>query len=600
VLALKLLGQWLKRIDFVRSFEDLAARADGLVSLKLWAKHLGCIPEPLASPAAEDALFEVEIGQLSGLDTIDDLARQLGERLAGYERHASAFWGSVAKSKVRWGHLVEMASVASELHRQAGVESGWKRAEDAVAWFAQSGWKADRAGESLFREDPTIPGGLVGVRAKLRRGYLRHLDRTNSAFSELLSHAGPEAVPLPFAGDAIKDVVAKASAKEPIAVLVLDACRFDLGCRLAEQLNQGEPCQRAEVSAAKAPLPSMTALGMAFCVPGVADKLHVQLTSGDPPTWRAVVEGFKGDLTQAAQRREWLKCTYKLKSEAMLSVKQVVNQNTVEPLSSKALGKLVFVFGDEFDVDGHDCRLEISGCDDHIERYARCVRVLRNAGYATIAVVTDHGFFHWEPAEDEVEAKPTGEVQWQSRRAVVGHGLEHPTALPLSVSASDLECRVPRSVNAFKTYGGLGYFHGGATLQELVIPVVIARWPKKTAKIGVVLKPVSQISSMTQRIEVEPAAQSKPDMFGELDAKLTARHVQAKVMHPSSGKVLFRSKDAVAVEPGGAAKTLELNKVEGAEGKTNDELDLVIVDADDEEILDRGKVTLKIDIDEWF
>ena len=43
-----------------------------------------------------------------------------------------------------------------------------------------------------------------------------------------------------------------------------------------------------------------------------------------------------------------------------------------------------------------------AGADDHLERYARAVRLLRSADYGTVAVVTDHGFFHWDPAEDEV------------------------------------------------------------------------------------------------------------------------------------------------------------------------------------------------------
>ena len=54
---------------------------------------------------------------------------------------------------------------------------------------------------------------------------------------------------------------------------------------------------------------------------------------------------------------------------------------------------------------------------------------------------------------------------------------------------------VPRSVNAFRTYGGLGFFHGGATLQELVIPVVVATWPAKASKVEVVLKPVGHIAT---------------------------------------------------------------------------------------------------------
>ena len=55
-----------------------------------------------------------------------------------------------------------------------------------------------------------------------------------------------------------------------------------------------------------------------------------------------------------------------------------------------------------------------------IERYVRVVRRLRDVGYSTVAVVTDHGFLHWEPEKDEVDDPPTGEVLWRSRRAVVG------------------------------------------------------------------------------------------------------------------------------------------------------------------------------------
>lgn len=33
--------------------------------------------------------------------------------------------------------------------------------------------------------------------------------------------------------------------KEPVAVLILNACRYDIGCRLAEIVNQGEPIKRA-------------------------------------------------------------------------------------------------------------------------------------------------------------------------------------------------------------------------------------------------------------------------------------------------------------------------------------------------------------------
>ena len=148
-----------------------------------------------------------------------------------------------------------MASTATLLLHQAGVQEGWTTAGDAVAWFTQTGWQVDRAGEALFREDHHIPGGLLPVSPGSAPLPAGHLDGVNTAVLALLAQTGPDALGLPFAGEAIKDVVVKASGKEPVAVLVLDACRFDLGCRLAEGLNQGEPARRADVRRPVPPSP---------------------------------------------------------------------------------------------------------------------------------------------------------------------------------------------------------------------------------------------------------------------------------------------------------------------------------------------------------
>jgi len=339
---------------------------------------------------------------------------------------------------------------------------------------------------------------------------------------------------------------------------------------------------------------------MPLCLPGISQKLHVDLPEKEKSFWRVTADEFQGDLTQAAVRREWLKQTYKLKDKSLMSVAAVVDSDAPDEINAKALGRLVFVFGAEFDTEGHEGQLQLTGSSYHLDRYAQAVRRLRSGGYSTVVVATDHGFFHWEPDRDEVEQKPRGEVLWSSRRAIAGRGLQHPSALKLQVTASDLECFVPRSVNAFKTYGGLGFFHGGATLEEIVIPVLIASWPRKAKKVGVVLKPISQIVSLTQRVEVAPSAAAQKDMFGSVDKNLLGRQVLVKVVDPNTGKLLFKSRSPVTVEPGGGSITLELTKVEGAEAAVGTNLQILVVDADDEEIMDQAQVTLKVELDEWF
>ena len=594
--ALKLLNRWQRHVDLIDGFEKLAAKADGLTSLKYWARSLPTAPPPLASPAVENALFEKAVEQVAGVEDFDELAGRLEGSLRFYRDHEAGFWGKRAKSRVRWGHMVRLASSASVLLQQTRVEAGWKAPEDAVNWYTRQGWEVDQHGEVLFQDDAEIPGGLVGVLARVRRAYLRHLDATNSAFSELLSHSDPDDLGLPFAGDVIGRMVTEASAKEPTAVVVLDACRYDVGCRLADMLNQGEPSRRAEVSTARAPVPSITAVGMAFCLPRVNGALRVGVEGKE---WRVSAEGFEGNLVQAEKRREWLKASFKLKDRAVrLTVSEIADASAADWLNARTLGRLVFVFGDE--LDDHDCVLKPFGLEQTLERYATVVRKLRSGGYNQVIVVTDHGFYHWESAADEREvSKPSGEILIECRRAIVGHGLEHDTALTFKVTRSDLDVCLPRSVNCFKTYGRIGFFHGGATLQEIVTPVVVARWPRKAKKTGVVLKPLGQIVSLTQRVEVASGS-GEPDLLGKVDENLLSRKVTIKVVAPETGRLIFKGRGPIVVEPGGNTQVVDLEKVEGAEGRRGMELHLQAVDADDEEVLDRQTVILQVELDEWF
>jgi hypothetical protein len=359
-------------------------------------------------------------------------------------------------------------------------------------------------------------------------------------------------------------------------------------------LNKGEPARRAEVTSTRAPLPSITAIGMPFCLPGDTGELRATVENGKI---RVTASGFTGNLSEAAQRREWLKQKYKLKNESFLFVEQVADSTTSGDLSAKTLGRLVFVFADE--LDDHDCWLKPFGLDQNLERYATVIRRLRAAGYNTVHVVTDHGSFYWDPAPDEKDGpSPVGDIRFTSRRAIVGSDLKHASALCLPMTGSDLQCCVPRSVNTFKTYGRIGFFHGGATLQELVTPMLTIRWPRKARKTNVVLKPVTQITSLMQRLEVAPAA-AQTDFLSTVDEMLLTRTVRIKVCDPQTGRALFKGKTTAQVEPGGADVTIELTKVSDAVAKGGTELEVVLEDADNDEILERRPVMLKVDLNDW-
>jgi hypothetical protein len=600
--AMKLLSRWQKRRDLDERFEELANKADNQTGLGAWASGLTDLPQSLASPLAERAVYDAEVGRLQSLREFDSLAGRLTAMQQKCRDHAQGFWGAVAKVKVPWDCIAKLADLASLLRQQQDADKAWRSCSDAVAWFTGIGWKVDWAGEILFRDDASMPSELAEIRTRLKRAFLHHLARTNVTFSELVASASNPSVAgipldLPHAGEVILGTVEKATIKDPMAVIFLDACRYDLGCRLAALLNEGEPVERAKVTTAKAPLPSITALGMAFALPVVSRSIRAAPSSGEASGWTVSVEGFEGNLSLAAVRRSWLKKTYQLKDSAILSLDEVADSGTPDDYTVKTLGRLTFLTAD--DLDDHDEVLRPFGADSILERYARVIRRLRTGGYTTVLVVTDHGFFRWDPESDEVEGKPSGEVLWTSRRAVVGRNLKHATALAFGLPGGSLTCYCPRSINSFRTYGGLGFFHGGATMQEAIIPVISMHWPRKAKKVQVVLKDLPQITSLSPRVGVAPA-QVQTDMFTDVDGNAMGRQIVVKIIDPANGKVVFRTESAVLIHPGSGVQAVELAKIEGSQASIGAVLSIQVVDADDEELLDRGESVLKVEVDDWL
>jgi len=595
------LHQWMKRIDLIESFEKIVPLAEAITPLRFWVQDVSLACDPVASYTVEFELWKKELQKIQSLKSDEDLVSYLNQNLEIYSNHATGFWGKDAHERIPWYHLVSLAKLAQQLHGEKGCTVLWRTPKDAVSWYVNRGWKTDKAGEELFRDEEGLSNEALKVRTRLRKTYLHHLDSVNRAFSELIAQGNIESLDLRFGGSKLGELIPSREGKEPIAILILDACRYDIGSRLVEKVNLGEPAERATIEPVIAPLPTITPLGMAFSLPEVPGKVSVSISEKES-SFSIKIPHIKGNLAIAENRRDYLRNYYHLqekKARYFLTVKELLDMPP-ENRTYRTLGKMAFVYGDELDKEGHDDQLIVTGADDHISRYERVIRVLRNAGYATILVTTDHGYFHWDPAEDEIIQKPGGDIQWKSRRAIVGNNLTHSTALHLQVPGSDLDCMVPRSVNSFETYGGLGYFHGGATLQELIIPFITIRYPKKGKKIGVVIKPVNQITSLEPRIEIAPAGSVQKSLDGSYDENVLSRTVVVKIIDKTSGVTIFKSKQSATLNPGGESQILVLAKVEGAHAEYDTKLDLLVYDADTDEILDRKEIELKIELDEWF
>lgn len=591
--ALELLDQWQRDLQLLPKLETLVGKADALLNFQpMMAEHSYTLSDPLASYKGEKTLFQNEIKQINKFENFLELATYLARKKENYLWHAQGFWGQWTKNRVPWDVLAGFGRAAQVLRENDDAEKNWHNLKEPIAWYAEQGWRLDAEGERLMQEWSIEDADLIAVQKMLRKAYLQILDRTNTVFSELAAQdpAWPEQTSLPYAGEALQARLDEK--KDSAAVIVVDAFRFELGKRLAEMINEGQTFPVASVDSCMTPAPTTTELGMAYVLPGIAKSL---LVSVDPEKgWSVHAEGFDQNLAVAESRRCWLTTCYGVKPSHILAATDAIKAGFTLPE-----GKLIFLFGDEFDKQGHDGELALSGAEDYLERYAQLIRKLRDSGYGRIFLTTDHGYFHYIPGDHEVIEKPEGDIRWKTRRAVVGKNLKHKTAIRTKIAGSNLECLTPRSVNAFKTYGGIGFFHRGVTLQEWLIPLVCIQWAKKSQKTGIVLKPISEITTQDPIVEIEPETRGKKNLLGEIDGSYLGRQITIKIRDAASGKLLFKS-GTVSVSPKDDIKQIKLEKVVGVEGRYGQKLNLVAIDADNEEILATADVKLKIDMDEWL
>ncbi|QXO96036.1 PglZ domain-containing protein [Methanospirillum purgamenti] len=585
-----ILDTWKNTVPYFETYERIVLEAERLTSIRSIAPDIPDNAEPSSSYHIERELFRREISSLISTQSIQDLAQILSKRKEWYQSHTDSFFGNRASvdHTVWWSHLLKLSSIAQTLLVGNAINP-WSSVMQAIEWYTQSGYTIDEAGELLFEEKEEFSDDINEIRDRLKRLYLQIVSHIGSLFSERLAHDCNGISTLETAGEKANNLLQLQ--KGPLVFIFLDALRYDLGVRLAAMLNQGEGGQRAQVHYARASLPSITMIGKPHSLPISSSQLKVSFdeTKGN---FTVTTNDFLKDLTVAGNWRDWFSRSLGVKQFMLMD--EVLSGDIKKPNKNNPM---MVVEGGELDASGTIGELKQTGAENLLRRYTKGIKKIREKGWNRFVIVTDHGYFHWQPGEDDIETiENNGNILWQSRRAVVGRNLSSTKSLILPASGSDLTVRVPWSTNAFKTYGGLGFFHGGATLQEIIIPVIYAEWPQKTTEITIVLKPVQFITSLTPRVQIEDGGQKR--LFGA-DESLSGRTVLVKV-RDKEGRVVFKQKEPISVNPGGGVQTIQLELVPGAPALLSGEYLMVCVeDAENEQRLAEEQVELRQDIDDW-
>jgi hypothetical protein len=441
--------------------------------------------------------------------------------------------------------------------------------------YVAEGYRVDL----LYRQFRASFEGLAGLEElyfTLKRLHRHWQETVNKRFTSLLEAAGGiTAIPLSdqtrFWGEAIHD-------KRRTAVLILDAFRFELGRALEEMIRRWGGPISCEVRPILAPLPSITPLGMARLVAGGAVEAKVE--NGEWFVW--IPGGTSPPFNLAAKNDRRLAIRQRHAKVGMLELQDLRNL----PLGKVPKEKLAVVFSAELDVAGHSGVLSLTPvvAEDYVRQVASAIRKLGGAGYEEVHVVTDHGFFLLDEIGDEdvIPCQAEG-VRYKSHRVLVAERVETATLIRLPFGREGLALAVPYGVGVLQARGAYEFFHGGASLQELVIPWVIVRFPTKVRPFGLHVEMAPRITTRlfdVTLVAIEPSGQKEL-----LEGQLQARYAELKLFRlkegrPVGGPLATALGSECFVGAQQREKVVRMRIAEGATFSYGDPVRLIAFDAD--------------------
>ena len=472
------------------------------------------------------------------------------------QRHSGSVWIGKGESQTQWGLIqaaLELFASCDDFERQLPEHS---RSQDALIDFYLIGLReADRR----QREFEQAVGGYLDVESDMvevidhaRSHYGRLAGKVQMVFTKHLETIGwPPAGRL--ANSDVFDQYVSPRLQESgrrVAYFLVDALRYELGVALQQQLADDDS---VELLAAFAQLPSITSVGMASLLPEAGTRLNLVQKEG-----RVVPTMGDVPVANVHQRMELLRRKYGDRfAESKLNDFVRSKKDLPETVQLLVLRSV--------EIDSHlenNPETTLGLIHDTLKRIRVAVHKLKNTGFDDIVIAADHGFFLNAQAEaGDVCTKPSGDWINVHERTLLGDGT--PDSHSFVVGAEKLGIRGdfkqvagPRSMAPYRA--GMLYFHGGASLQEAVVPVLIGRLQAAEDKpdnfFNVILAYKNGATRITTRLPVVDVQLDTSSIFAqaeEFEVLLEAHAGKDKVVgEAKAGGVVNAATGAITLKPG--------------------------------------------------
>lgn len=262
-----------------------------------------------------------------------------------------------------------------------------------------------------------------------------------------------------------------------LVVIISDALRYEVAAELYEELAKKKHI------ATLTPMLSLLPTETKFCKPALFPHESLKLRGDNMETDDKILSSTK-------QRTEQL-CRYR-NDAICVNFDDVASQVN----SHRDLFKhpLVYVMHDRIDHVGHEQSVrDISeACRKTIEELAKFVNSLHmTLNCSNVIITSDHGFLFNDMVFEDKDKLAIKEDNFDATtryyltnrndkvEEVVKFNLESVSSIDTS---EDVFIAMPQGTNRFAAPGGYRFSHGGASLQEMIVPVICSKLRRESSK----------------------------------------------------------------------------------------------------------------------
>ena len=259
---------------------------------------------------------------------------------------------------------------------------------------------------------------------------------------------------------------------ERVFVIISDAMRYEVGIELANRLN-AETIGECDISTMLGVVPSVTKLGMAALLPH--SKLDFDATG------RVTIN--EEDSSGLEKRKKILE-SY-VEDSAAMHFQDVLDMNKAGRRDTFRGKKLIYFYHDTIDAMGDKASTEIytfNAVEKALNQLSALIKVIRDdLSGSTVYITADHGFLYQRediPESDKLAKEKIDVIEVKRRHILSKENREIEGQIPLDLSSivenkEALTVYLPNGTIRNRLQGaGVNFVHGGASLQEVVVPLL--------------------------------------------------------------------------------------------------------------------------------